>query len=84
MVTVGLSPQAVVAIAHSTVHGSRRIRTFSANPGRPVLDAVADHVAAGVLRPVVHRVHPLAEISAAQQAFERGGVLGKHVITVAG
>jgi len=84
MVTVGLSPQAVAAIARSTVHGSRRIRAFSANPERPVLDAVAEHVSAGALRPVVHGVHPLAEVGAAQQAFERGGVLGKHVITVAG
>ncbi len=35
MVTVGLSPSAIAAIAASSVHGSRRIRTFSANPGRP-------------------------------------------------
>ncbi|MEV6131712.1 NAD(P)-dependent alcohol dehydrogenase [Streptomyces violaceusniger] len=32
MVTVGLSASALAAIAASSVHGARRIRTFSANP----------------------------------------------------
>jgi hypothetical protein len=27
-------------------------------------------------------VYPLADITAAHQAFERGGVIGKHVVTV--
>lgn len=84
MVTVGLSAPALAAIAASSVHGSRRIRTFSANPGSAVLDELADHVTAGALRPVVHRVYPLADIAAAHEAFERGGVLGKHVIAVSG
>ncbi|OXM59498.1 NADP-dependent oxidoreductase [Amycolatopsis vastitatis] len=84
MVTVGLSAPALAAIAASSIHGSRRIRTFSANPGSAVLDELADHVTAGVLRPVVHRVYPLADIAAAHQAFERGGVLGKHVLAVSG
>jgi NADPH:quinone reductase-like Zn-dependent oxidoreductase len=84
MVTVGLSAPALAAIAASSVHGSRRIRTFSANPGSAVLDELADHVTAGALRPVVHRVYPLADIAAAHEAFERGGVLGKHVLAVSG
>ncbi|MFJ9783279.1 NADP-dependent oxidoreductase [Amycolatopsis sp. NPDC101161] len=84
MVTVGLSAPALAAIAASSVHGSRRIRTLSANPGSAVLDELADHVTAGALRPVVHRVYPLADIAAAHEAFERGGVLGKHVIAVSG
>jgi NADPH:quinone reductase-like Zn-dependent oxidoreductase len=33
---------------------------------------------------VVHRVYPLADIAAAHEAFERGGVLGKHVLAVSG
>ncbi|MFJ8060306.1 NAD(P)-dependent alcohol dehydrogenase [Streptomyces sp. NPDC096142] len=82
MVTVGLSPSALAVIAASSVHGSRRVRTFSANPGTPVLRDVADRVASGALRPVIDGVYPLADIAAAHRAFERGGVVGKHVVTV--
>ncbi|MFF0093262.1 NADP-dependent oxidoreductase [Streptomyces canus] len=82
MVTVGLSPSALAAIAASSVHGTRRIRTFSANPEAPVLREVAGHVTSGALRPVVDSVYPLADVAAAHQAFERGGVVGKHVVTV--
>jgi len=82
MVTVGLSGAAIAAIAASTVHGSRRIRTFSANPDAALLRALADHAASGAIRPVIDTVHPLAQIAEAHQAFERGGGMGKHVITM--
>ncbi|MFF3130238.1 NAD(P)-dependent alcohol dehydrogenase [Streptomyces mirabilis] len=82
MVTVGLSAPALAAIAASSVYGARRVRTFSANPDATVLRALADHVTSGALRPVVTSVHPLADIAAAHQAFERGGVVGKHVVAV--
>ncbi|MEU9271835.1 NAD(P)-dependent alcohol dehydrogenase [Streptomyces sp. NPDC048251] len=82
MVTVGLSAGALAAIAASSVHGSRRIRTFSANPDSAVLRDLTDHVASGALRPVVDSVYPLADIAAAHTAFERGGAVGKHVIAV--
>ena len=82
MVTVGLSGPALAAIAASSVHGSRRIRTFSANPDSAVLDDLADHVTSGALRPIVHSVYPLTDIAAAHQAFEHGGVIGKHVLAV--
>ncbi|GAA1229173.1 NADP-dependent oxidoreductase [Kitasatospora nipponensis] len=84
MVTVGLSLSALAAIAVSSVHGPRRIRTFSANPGSAVLGDVADQVTSGALRPVVDSVYPLADIAAAHEAFERGGVAGKHVVMVSG
>jgi len=83
MVTVGLSATALAAIGLSTIHGSRRIRTFSANPDTALLRGLAAQVASGALRPVVNDVFPLADIAAAHQAFSRGGVLGKHVIAVA-
>jgi NADPH:quinone reductase-like Zn-dependent oxidoreductase len=83
MVTVGLSGPALAAIAASSVHGSRRIRTFSANPDTAMLRDLAAHVASGALRPVIDGVHPLADAPAAHQAFERGGVVGKQVIEVA-
>lgn len=82
MVTVGLSAGALAAIAASSVYGARRIRTFSANPDTAVLRDLADHVTSGALRPVVDRVYPLADIAAAHEAFERGGVVGKHVLAV--
>jgi NADPH:quinone reductase-like Zn-dependent oxidoreductase len=83
MVTIGLSAPALAAIALSTVHGSRRIRTFSANPDTALLRDLAGYVASGALRPVVSSVFPLADIAAAQEAFSRGGILGKLVIDVA-
>jgi NADPH:quinone reductase-like Zn-dependent oxidoreductase len=83
MVTVGLSASALAAIAVSTVHGSRRIRTFSANPDSAILEDLSGYVTSGVLRPVVSGVFPLADIAAAHQAFSQGGTLGKHVVTVA-
>jgi NADPH:quinone reductase-like Zn-dependent oxidoreductase len=83
MVTVGLSASALAAIGLSTIHGSRRIRTFSSNPDTPLLRDLAGYVASGALRPVVSDVFPLADIAAAHQAFSRGGILGKHVIAVA-
>lgn len=80
MVTVALSGRAVVAVALSAVHGSRRIRTFSANPDTAVLRDLAGYVTSGALRATVDSVRPLAEIAAAHEAFARGGSLGKHVI----
>ncbi|MET9461757.1 NAD(P)-dependent alcohol dehydrogenase [Streptomyces canus] len=82
MVTVGLSAGALAAIAASSVYGARRIRTFSANPDTAVLRDLADRVTSGALRPVVDSVYPLADIAAAHQSFERGGVVGKHVVAV--
>ncbi|WP_369222606.1 zinc-binding dehydrogenase [Streptomyces sp. R39] len=64
------------------MHGSRRIRTFGADPVSAVLRDVAGHATSGALRPVVDRVYPLADIAAAHRAFEPGGVVGKHVVTV--
>jgi NADPH:quinone reductase-like Zn-dependent oxidoreductase len=82
MVTIGLSAAALATIAASSVHGARRVRTFSANPHNAVLRDLADYVTSGALRPVVHSVHPLADIALAHQAFEQGGVVGKHMVTV--
>jgi NADPH:quinone reductase-like Zn-dependent oxidoreductase len=84
MVTVGLSAAALAAIALSSVHGSRRIRTFSANPDTAILSDLAGYVTSGALRPVVNSVYPLADIAAAHRAFSQGGVLGKHVLAVSG
>jgi NADPH:quinone reductase-like Zn-dependent oxidoreductase len=82
MVTVGLSASALAAIGLSAIHGSRRIRTFSANPDTAILVDLAGYIAAGALRPVVSSVFPLADIAAAHQAFSQGGTLGKLVVAM--
>lgn len=47
---------------------------------RAAIDHVGDAVAAGVLRPPVHGVYPLAEAEAAQEALARDEHLGKLVL----
>ena len=82
MVTIALSASVLAAIGLSAVHGSRRIRTFSANPDTALLEELTGFAASGALAPVVSSVFPLTEIVAAHQAFSRGGPLGKHVLAV--
>ncbi|MYX05288.1 zinc-binding dehydrogenase [Streptomyces sp. SID8375] len=84
MATIALSASSMAAIAASSVHGGRRIRTLSANPDTALLGALAGHVTSGGLRPVIDSVYPLADIASAHQAFERGGVVGKQVVAVSG
>ena len=83
-VTVAISGPALMAIALSAVHGAGRIRTFSANPRRTDLDALAREVRDGHLRAVVAAVHPFSAVAEAHRAFERGGVLGKQVLDMTG
>jgi NADPH:quinone reductase-like Zn-dependent oxidoreductase len=82
MVTVGLSGPAIAAIAASTVFGSRRIRTFSANPRTAHLAELAEQVASGAIVPVIAGVHPLADIASAHRAFDKGGALGRQVVQI--
>jgi NADPH:quinone reductase-like Zn-dependent oxidoreductase len=82
MATVALSPQVILSAAASTVHGRRRIRTFSANPLRPTLGDLTRYVESGAVRPVVAGVHAMSDVAEAQAAFERGGAFGKHVVAV--
>ncbi|MFG1665273.1 NAD(P)-dependent alcohol dehydrogenase [Streptomyces sp. Y7] len=69
-------------IAASAVHGRSRVRFFSGNPERPLLDDLAHHVTEGKLRPSVDTVFPLEETAAAHGALEAGGVRGKYVVRV--
>ncbi|TDC08817.1 NAD(P)-dependent alcohol dehydrogenase [Streptomyces sp. 8K308] len=86
MVTIALDHRrpatTLTAIAASAVHGRGRVRFFSGDPRRPLLDDLARHVAEGTLRPMVDTVFPLAEIAAAHQALADGGVRGKYVVRV--
>ncbi|WP_092546353.1 quinone oxidoreductase family protein [Actinoplanes derwentensis] len=82
MVTVGLSGPAIAAIAASTVFGSRRIRTFSADPRTAQLTELAEQVTAGRIQPVIDGVYPLADIAAAHRSFDKGGAWGRQVVRV--
>ncbi|MFI0237851.1 NAD(P)-dependent alcohol dehydrogenase [Streptomyces sp. NPDC016845] len=69
-------------IAASAVHGRGRVRFFSGNPRRPLLDDLAGYAASGALRPAVDTVFPLERIGEAHRALEAGGVRGKYVVRV--
>ncbi|GIG64693.1 NAD(P)-dependent alcohol dehydrogenase [Phytomonospora endophytica] len=66
----------------SVVHGSRRVRFFSGDPRRELLDELAVLVGDGSIRPVVDTVRPLSEVAVAHRALEDGGVRGKQVIAI--
>ncbi|GIM89869.1 quinone oxidoreductase family protein [Paractinoplanes toevensis] len=83
MVTVGLSGPAIAAIAASTVFGSRRIRTFSADPRTAQLAELAEQFAAGAVVPVIDGVYPLADIASAHRAFGKGGAQGRQIVQIA-
>ncbi|MEU9889279.1 NAD(P)-dependent alcohol dehydrogenase [Sphaerisporangium sp. NPDC051011] len=70
------------SIAASAVHGRGRVRFFSGNPRRALLDDLARLVGKGKMRPVVDTVFPLEETAAAHRALEAGGVRGKYVVRV--
>ncbi|WP_434451880.1 NAD(P)-dependent alcohol dehydrogenase [Lentzea sp. E54] len=71
-------------IAASAVHGSRRVRFFSGNPGRELFAEATRLAESGQLRPVVDAVHPLSDIAAAHRAVESGGVRGKRIVDIDG
>ncbi len=82
MVTVGLSGPAIAAIAASAVFGSRRIRTFSADPRTAQLTELTELVTAGAIVPVIDGVYPLTDITAAHRAFDRGGAVGRQMVQI--
>ncbi len=83
MVTVNFgSPVAMLTIGLSVLFGSKRIRSFSANPTRNDLDAISAFVHSESLRPHVGETFPLEEIVAAHTSAETGRVRGKTVITL--
>lgn len=58
--------------------------TCPATSSRTVLDAVADLVAAGALRPLVTSTYPLRRAPEALRLVEQGHARGKIVIEVSG
>ncbi len=76
-------PSALLATAASTIHGSRRIRTFGGKLLAPGPAALAAHVESGEVQPVVAGIHRLDQAAEAHRRAEAGGNLGKQIIRVA-
>ena len=83
MVTIAFtSAAAFAAIGASAVFGPRRIRAFSSDAKRDLLDRLGEFVTTGVLRPDVAATYGIDEIVAAHVAQESGGARGKHVVVL--
>lgn len=67
-------------IAVSALFGRRRVRFFSGRPTTALLDEVRELAAEESIRPIVHSLHPLSQVSTAHTVLESGGVFGKIVI----
>ena len=83
MVTIAFtSATAFAEIATSSIHGPRRVRAFSSDAKRDLLDRLRDLVSGGTLHPIVAATFDLTDIAAAHTAQQSGGRLGKHVISL--
>ncbi len=84
MVAITVDPplRGLALIAASTVHGAQRIRAFSGNPARPLLDDYARYIEAGQLRALIAGRYGLEATGEAHRALAAGGGPGKHVIEV--
>jgi NADPH:quinone reductase-like Zn-dependent oxidoreductase len=83
MVTIAFtSATAFAEIAASSVHGRRRIRAFSSDAKRDLLERLAAAVSAGTLRPVVASTFTIDDIAAAHLAQQTGSQRGKRVISM--
>ena len=86
MIAVAIDGKAPVSallyVAASIVFGKRRVRFFSAVFSPRILSDLATYVEAGAIRPIIDTVYPLAEISAAHKAVEKGGRRGKQVVAL--
>ncbi len=82
MVSITFVPplKGLATILASSVHGRGRIRAFSGNPTRALLDDYAIHLANGRIRPLIAATYPLTALADAHRAIESGGTHGKHVV----
>ncbi|MEO6532672.1 MAG: zinc-binding dehydrogenase, partial [Pseudolysinimonas sp.] len=81
MVTIAFtSGRRLAEVAVSSVFGSRRIRVFSSDAKSDLLNAAAELVVTGQLRPTVSRTFSLADTGLAQDDLHAGGKRGKRVI----
>jgi NADPH:quinone reductase-like Zn-dependent oxidoreductase len=79
---LGGFPQRLIRGALLSLFGRRRIRGFVSPDRREDLAAVDDLIRAGRIVPMVDRVFPLTEATAAMELQASGQVKGKLVITI--
>jgi 2-desacetyl-2-hydroxyethyl bacteriochlorophyllide A dehydrogenase len=65
-----------------TVGGSRRMNNLSAKANQEDLRAVTELIEAGIVKPVIDRRYPIAEVAEAFRYYDQGHTRGKIVITV--
>ncbi|WP_448011992.1 NAD(P)-dependent alcohol dehydrogenase [Bacillus pumilus] len=83
MVTIGFpSFSSFIYILASTFFGSRRVRTFSANPKNEILKELASYVDSNKVRPVVDSIYRLSDVAKAHHSLETGGGRGKRIINL--
>jgi NADPH:quinone reductase-like Zn-dependent oxidoreductase len=85
-VTISLSPMlsAAAQIAWSLRHGVHRVRFCRDVPRTAKMQHLTHLVEAGAITPVVQEIYSLDQVAGAHRDAERGGVLGKRVIRIAG
>ncbi|MDQ0208639.1 NAD(P)-dependent alcohol dehydrogenase [Alkalicoccobacillus murimartini] len=83
MVTISFPSFATFSyIVGSSIFGSRRVRTFSANPKSELLKELAGYVDAGYIKPIIDSIYPLSDIAEAHRSLEAGGGCGKRIIQI--
>lgn len=83
MVTISFPSFATFSyIIGSSIFGSRRVRTFSANPKSELLKELAGYVDAGYIKPIIDSIYPLSDIAEAHRSLETGGGRGKRIIQI--
>jgi NADPH:quinone reductase-like Zn-dependent oxidoreductase len=74
--------RALAALAMSPFVGQNLRAPFVKEPDEDVLQALADHIAAGRVTPVIDRTYSLGEAPDAVRHWEKGHTRGKLVLTV--
>lgn len=83
MVSIMAAPplRGFATILASLVHGGRRIRAFSGNPTRALINDYAQYVEDGRLHALIAGTYELDDTAGAHQSVESGGRPGKRIIT---
>lgn len=72
----------VIGSTIANLFRSRKHKTLITIPRRADLEALSGMIAAGVLKPTVARVYPIADAKQAFAAMEKGGTVGKLIVTM--
>ena len=86
MVALALDPDAlgrgIAALFASMLHGSGRIRFFSAKPDQYLLGELTSLVESAAIRPYIDTCYPMDDTISAHRALETGGGRGKRIVVI--